>query len=190
MIKKILKASIFLALSLSVAIIVLNVFYVSGLIDFYKPELTAFNPEHDLSKDNSKDTILVMGDSFSVGNQAYPNILRNTYPRCRIINSAVSGTGIIETEIMAKRRIKRFKPKIFIYQIYVGNDMFNISYPVNWEKISLVRNIYWLIANRIRLVSYINYRLGQLNALRTQRYSKYSPSPVLHPNNEEFSVEK
>lgn len=190
MIKKIFKASISAALYLSAVIIALNVIYLSGLVDFYKPELTTFNSEDDLSEDNGKDTILVMGDSFSAGNGSYPNILRNIVPRYRIINSSVSGTGIIETKIMAKKRITRFKPRIFIYQIYVGNDMINITYPINWGKISLARNVYWALSSRIRVVSFINYRLGQLEVSIDRRYTEFKPSPEYYISNDEFSVEK
>jgi hypothetical protein len=171
-----------------VVLVLLNFIYTAGYIDFYKPELKFLNSKDDLSKQNNKDTILVMGDSFTAANDNYPNILRNIFPNYRIINSGVSGTGIIQAEIIGIGRVPQFKPKIFIYQIYIGNDLFDITYPVNWEKISFGRNLYWFIANRLPLASYMNYRLGQIMASTTGSYIKYSPSKYLDKEGNEFSI--
>lgn len=190
MIKKIALLFISTAFSFSIAIIVLEIVYLSGTVDFYGPELAAFNPKHDLSGDDNRETILFMGDSFSAGNRNYPNILRTMRPRYRIINSAVSGTGIIQAEVMAKKRAGRFSPKLFVYQIYIGNDLFDIRYPVNWDRISLARNIYWFIANRVRAVAYINYRLGQIRASEDDHYNEYSAPSSPYEENKSFDVRK
>jgi len=171
-----------------VVLILLNLVYTSGFIDFYAPELNFLNSKNDLSGGNDKDTILIMGDSFTAGNGNYPNILRNLFPHYRIINSGIPGTGIIQAEIIGKKRIAQFKPKVFIYQIYTGNDLFDIRYPVNWKNISFVRNLYWLVANRLPVVSYINYRLGQLMATEAGGYIKYSTSKSFYKEAAEFSV--
>jgi hypothetical protein len=190
MIKKIALLFFSTAVSFSVAIIVLEFVYLSGTVDFYRPELVAFNPEHDLAEDENRETILFMGDSFTAGNMNYPNILRTMSPRYRIINSGVSGTGIVQAEVMAKKRADRFSPKIFVYQIYIGNDLFDIRYPVNWDRISLARNIYWFIANRIRAVAYINYRLGQISTSGDEHYNKYAVPSSPYEENEVFDVKK
>lgn len=160
----IFRRGITILISVVVAIVLANGIYVFGYIDFYKPELLTYNSALDLSGKNKKKTILIMGDSFTAGPNTYPNILRTQLPHYRIINSGISGSGIIQTSIIAKRRIEEFSPNKFIYQIYVGNDLFDISYPVNWRSISFMRNMYWLASNHLRIISFLNYRLGQLKA--------------------------
>jgi len=190
MLKKLLMISGYLTFLFIIVLVLLNFIYTAGFIDFYKPELNFFNSKDDLSMGNRKDTILVMGDSFTAGNGNYPNILRNMFPDCRIINAGIPGSGIIQAEITGKKRVTQFKPKIFIYQIYTGNDLFDITYPVNWKKISLGRNIYWFIANRLPVVSYINYRLGQIMTPVAASYTKSSTSTSLYREIDEFSVKK
>lgn len=166
----------------------LNFLYMYGIIDFYKDELFAYNLKDDLSGDNGKETILIMGDSFTAGNTTYPNFLRERFPNYKIINSSVAGSGIIQASTIAKRRIKKFNPSVFIYQIYVGNDLLDITYPINWKKISMARNIYWFISNNIRVTSYINYKFGQKNSLMKKNHQKSNYSEI--KEKEEFSLEK
>lgn len=186
--KNIFQIGIAIILSLAIAILFSNAIYLSGYIDFYKPELLAYNSIDDLSGQNKRKTVLIMGDSFTAGKSSYPNILRNLLPNYRIINSGIPGSGIIQASIIAKRRIDEFKPNIFIYQIYVGNDLFDISYPINWEKLSFMRNIYWLASNHIRIISFLNYRLGQLNVSNSQSYQEYTHKQFAE--NEIFSIDK
>jgi hypothetical protein len=190
MLKKLLKVSTYVSFLFIVVLVLLNLIYMAGFIDFYKPELNFFNSRDDLSRGNKRDTILVMGDSFTAGNGNYPNMLRNMFPDYRIINAGIPGSGIIQAEITGKRRIAQFRPKIFIYQIYTGNDLFDITYPVNWKKISPARNIYWSIANQLPVVSYINYRLGQIMAPAAGSYIKYSALTSPYREADEFSVKK
>ena len=70
---------------------------------------------------------------------------------------------------MAPNRFAQFHPSIFLYQIYVGNDLFDIRYPLNWRTISLVRNAYWFLANHLRVLGYLNYRLRQVQETLTLR---------------------
>jgi hypothetical protein len=175
-------------ISVVVAILLSNLIYLSGYIDFYKPELLANNLIADLSGQNKKNTVLIMGDSFTAGNNSYPNILRNILPNYRIINSGIPGSGIIQASIIAKRRIDEFNPNIFIYQIYVGNDLLDISYPVNWRSLSFMRNMYWLASNHIRIISFLNYRLGQLNASNNEIYQ--NPTNKTIDEKENFSIDR
>ncbi len=50
-------------------------------------------------------------------------------------------------------------------QIYVGNDLFDITYPTNWKTLSLIQK-YCIgeASNNFRSLAFINYRLGQVNA--------------------------
>ena len=142
-------------------LLIFEFIYRQQIIDTYLPELQTFNKEITL-KDKTKKTILVFGDSFTGGKINFPGIMQKQLPGYRIINSGIPGSGIIESLIIAQKRFKIFEPDIFIYQIYAGNDLFNISYTVNWQKLSFIRNLYWSIAERFRFLSFLNYRLGQI----------------------------
>src|SRR4029450_8193428 len=102
-----------------------------------------------------------MGDSFTASRTSYAGILQDTLQEWRIINAAVSGTGVLQALYMAPKRFAQFHPSLFLYQAYVGNDLFDIRYPTNWRTISLGRNVYWFLANHLRIIGYLNYRLRQ-----------------------------
>src|SRR5262249_49869438 len=118
---------------------------------------------------NDKPTLLVMGDSFTASRTSYAGILQDTLQEWRLINAAVSGTGVLQALYMAPKRFTQFYPAIFLYQVYVGNDLFDIRYPTNWRTISLVRNVYWFLANHLRVIGYLNYRLRQVKETLTAR---------------------
>ena len=146
------------------------------LADTYAPELRAFNSSEDLA-DDGRRTVLIMGDSFTAGTRGYVSILKERVSGLRVINGGVAGTGVIQAEIIARRRFQAFHPSIFIYQVYVGNDLLDIRYPVNWTELSLLRNLYWAIANEMRSVGHLNYRLGQMmDSHRTRTRGMPQPS--------------
>ena len=136
--------------------------YRMQVVDTYAPELTAYNARIDLDTNGGRPTALLMGDSFTAGLESYPTILRRVLPGARIVNAAISGTGIVQTAIVAPERFARFHPKVFLYQIYVGNDLFDITYPVSWGRVSVLRNAYWTVAQHFRSLAFLNYRLGQM----------------------------
>jgi hypothetical protein len=127
------------------ALLIFEFIYRDQLIDTFRAELKAYNSPQVLNMDERK-TLLVMGDSFSAGNTSYPAWLRFFQDDYRVINAGVPGIGILEAAATAPRRFEEFKPSIFIYQVYVGNDLYNISYPVNWSNVSFIRNLYWSVA--------------------------------------------
>ena len=153
---------------MSLALLGLEWLYRSQLVDMYRPELHTFNPPQVLAHDD-KPTLLVMGDSFTAGRTSYAGILQDTLQEWRVINAAVSGTGVLQALYMASNRFAQFHPSIFLYQVYVGNDLFDIRYPTNWRTISPVRNLYWFFANHLRVVGYLNYRLRQVKETLTSR---------------------
>jgi hypothetical protein len=116
---------------------------------------------------DDRPTLLVMGDSFTAGRTSYAGILQDTLQEWRVINAAVSGTGVLQALYMASNRFAQFHPSIFLYQVYVGNDLFDIRYPTNWRTLSPVRNLYWFFANHLRVVGYLNYRLRQVKETLT-----------------------
>ena len=166
--RKMLLLVLMLLASLGLALLVLEWGYRSQLVDMYKPELHTFNPTQVLES-NAKPTLLAMGDSFTAGRTSYAGILQDTLQEWRVINAAVSGTGVLQALYMAPHRFAQFHPAIFLYQVYVGNDLFDLRYPTNWHTISLVRNLYWFFANHLRVVGYLNYRLRQVKETLTSR---------------------
>ncbi len=135
--------------------------YRVQLVDSYRPELRAFNAPADLVTSPGKRTILIMGDSFTAGTTSYAAILRASLPGYRVINSGITATGVLEASAIARRRFDQFAPSVFVYQIFVGNDLFNITYPINWSRVSFVRNVYWSLAQHFRSIGYLNYRAAQ-----------------------------
>ncbi len=159
------------------------------IIDTYVPELKAYNIDDNLKDKENTKTILIMGDSFTAGAHNYPDHMQKKLQDWRIINSAISGTGVIQASITAPKRFKRFKPSIFIYQVYVGNDLFDITYPVNWETISFLRNTYWTLSNYFRSISFLNYRLGQIGMKREIKNEREHKQIYMNEL-ENFSVKK
>jgi len=174
--RKLLLLALMSLMSLGLALLVLEWVYRSQLVDMYRPELHTFNSTQVLTP-NGKPTLLVMGDSFTAGRTSYAGILQDTLQEWQVINAAVSGTGVLQALYMAPNRFAQFHPSIFLYQTYVGNDLFDIRYPTNWHTISLVRNMYWFLANHLHVVGYLNYRLRQVKETLTSR-QRHALSPI------------
>jgi hypothetical protein len=165
--------------------------YRLEVLDFYRPELIAFNLKADLEETSKKPTLLVFGDSFSAGNESYVNILRTKLPNLTIINSSIPGSGIVQTSLIAKMRIQQFRPSLLMYQIYVGNDLFDITYPTNWKNLSLLRNLYWGTSNYLHSLVFLNYRLGQgTAAVLADGYQPYKPRKSVYRSNDRFTPDK
>jgi hypothetical protein len=193
-VKKLLTVSGYLLFTLLVPLSVFEGLYRWQVVDTYLPELQALNPREDLSQGDGRRTVLVMGDSFTAGAGNYPDILKQAFPLVRVVNGGVTGTGVIQAELMARNRFSTFHPSVFIYQIYVGNDLLDIRYPVNWAELSVLRNLYWLIANQLRSISYVNYRLGQIGQ-SSHAETRQMPGSRSHTGfgtltTDSFSVEK
>jgi hypothetical protein len=160
--RRILRGTAAAALIGGFALTTFEVLYRMQVVDTYAPELRLYNPPGYFGTSDGRPTALFMGDSFTAGTETYPALLRATVPGARFVNAAISGTGIVQTAIAARERFARFRPKVFVYQVYVGNDLFDITYPINWGRSSFVRNVYWTVAQRFRSLGFVNYRLGQL----------------------------
>jgi hypothetical protein len=154
-------------ISIAASICLLEVGYRLQIIDFYKPELDSYNRPADFRTPRMTKTVLILGDSFGAdAYDAYPVNLRRALPNFRIINSSIRGIGSLEAGLVAPHRFSQFNPDIFVYQIYVGNDLFDIRYPTNYAKTNLTRWAYWSIANYLRVIAFLNYRLGQISSLK------------------------
>lgn len=141
-----------------ISILLLEFCYRFYIIDFYEPEFKVLNSEDDTNK---KDVdLLVFGDSFSASANNFPSILREKYKNKVIINTSVPGFGLKQINVIAKSRIKKYNPKAILYQVYVGNDLIDINHLSNWKNLSLARNLYWSISDRLIFTSYLNFRLA------------------------------
>ncbi|MCE9613983.1 MAG: hypothetical protein K8T26_06870 [Lentisphaerae bacterium] len=149
----------FLLLALPIAVV--EVSYRFQWVDTYRTELQAYNPPDVLATSGAGPTLLALGDSFTAGTATYPNGLRTLLPDWRIINGGVSGTGIVQANLLAGRRLRAFKPHVCVYQLFVGNDLFDLRYPTRGAGLSPGRRTYWFLANHVRALGFLNYRLGQ-----------------------------
>jgi len=158
---KYLKKMAYLVFLFFVCLVLLEICFRHQFVDFYQSELSGLNTEEEL---NSKgNNVLVFGDSFSAHPDSYVKKLREELPAVNLINTAIPGTGINQHELLFKKRIKKYQPKAIIYQFYVGNDFTDINHPINFEKLSFLRNVFWKASERFLILQYINHRLAFLN---------------------------
>ena len=163
--KKFRRLLLQIAIGIVLCIILMELAYRNQWWDFYATEWEHFN--QGILGEKAEGDVLVMGDSFSTSDRGYVEQLRDSFPDWKIANGAVPGTGIQEANYMASRRFSQCQPKAFIYQIYLGNDLFDLERPVNWGQLGFFRNLYWWSANRLRSLAWINYKSGQLQAAPT-----------------------
>lgn len=159
-------------------------------LDTYRPELLSYNPSSALGPYDPRETILILGDSFTAGWGTYPDLLREKLPYARIVNAGVPGTGIVQARFIARRRLAQYPPRVCIYQLYAGNELFDIRYPSRSPALRFARKAYWAVANQLRFASFLNYRLGQVRhgqrlSTRPERLPSATP-----PAEESFSPEK
>lgn len=136
----------------------LELCYREQWFDFYKPELRSLNSPQELTSDLNK--ILVCGDSFTADPTSYVSVLKDSLRSYAVINAAIPGSGIRQQALILPDRIKAFKPGIFIFQFYVGNDLFDISHPWYSNSVSMARKIYWYVSDRILSLAFLNFRFA------------------------------
>lgn len=164
-------------------------------IDFYAGELHGLNPGSVLHAPPEKRRMLLLGDSFSAQPESYVNTLRDSLPGTDIVNAAVPGTGIREAAIIAADKIEKFPPDILLYQIYVGNDLWDIRKSYDSPRTSLPRKIYWLLSDYSLSLRYLNYKAGQLKhstgvAVETRELKRDIPfSPGLYSRRERMLLQ-
>lgn len=180
--KKWLKGMALFFITVSFTLLVVETSFRFQWFDFYKSELYGLNPREALISD--KPNVLVCGDSFSADLNGYVEMLRDSLNSFDIINAAVSGTGIRQHQIIMTKRIHQYKPDIFIYQFYIGNDLFDIRHPVKGKNISLWRKLYWSVSDMVLSVQYANFRLAGMRykffddtggSYNPKKNDKYSP---------------
>ncbi len=155
--KKFIKGCIQLAIISGITLLLLEVVYRYGIIDFYKAEIKALNSKNIIESDSVD--YLVFGDSFSTPTNNYVDRLQKKHPETSFLNLGISGTGIRQVNTFARKKIKKYNPKHIIYQVYIGNDLLDVKHLSNWKDLSVTRNVYWGITNYISSGVYINQRL-------------------------------
>lgn len=153
-----IKICIYLFFLNAFVLIFLELAYRYMVVDFYKPEFEHHN--YSVDHKNNEIDLLVLGDSFSAVTNGYVDKLRDSIPNASIINASIVGIGIKQSNFILSNQLKKYNPKNILYQVYVGNDLIDLNYPTNWKKLSFIRNLYWTIAEKFRVISFINYRLG------------------------------
>ncbi|MEM9820570.1 MAG: SGNH/GDSL hydrolase family protein [Bacteroidota bacterium] len=185
MIKKIGRSLIYCAFLLLTVLFLLELCFRCYWFDFYRGNLLTLNPAASL-KANKDSTLLVLGDSFSADPKGYVNQLRATLPHYQIVNAAIPGTCARQHALLLPTRIQQFQPDLFIYQIYVGNDLLEWRHPLQSPHISRLRKIYWWLADRIWVLGYLNAKLPQVR----QAVYQDLPSTIDPKLLEVFSQEK
>lgn len=130
------------------------------LIDFYKSSLIGLN--NTKVRESKNIDLLVFGDSFSANTLGYVSNLQSYFPNKSILNSAVSGTGIKQVNIMAEKRLEQTNPKNVLIQVFVGNDLLDVENLTNWEDISVIRNLYWKSSSSFMSLRYLNQNFSFL----------------------------
>lgn len=172
-----------LIVSVSVCLIIIEITYRYQLFDFYSSEFNYLNKKIIQKKSTKK--VLVFGDSFTAATNSYVNILNDSLSDVTFINAAIPGIGVQEINCMAKKRLQEISPAMVIIQVYVGNDLIDIQKPINWNTISISRNLYWLLSNQLYVLRYFNYKLGQMKQALGQ-----AVETEFLKNDASFSVEK
>lgn len=181
--KKVINSLVIAIITIISSLGTLELAYRFQWFDFYKAELNGLNSKSNLGAKSKR--ILVIGDSFTAATDSYVKVLRDSLSDYSVINAAVPGTGILQHATYAPHRIKQFSPDVFIYQMYVGNDLFDISHPYQSSNISLLRKAYWCISDQLLSISFVNFRFA---GIRYKFYDdaggKYKPKEM-----DSFSVQ-
>lgn len=149
--------------TIAVMLLLLEIAFRYQWFDFYGVELRALNSSIDKSPKGKK--VLVFGDSFSAANNGYVTMLSDSLAGVSVINSAVPGTSMREMSLIARKRIDKYAPDVLILQLYPGNDLTDISHPVNYDSVSILRNLYWQAVDNWCSLGWLNYKLAGVRQL-------------------------
>ncbi|MBL0341341.1 MAG: SGNH/GDSL hydrolase family protein [Bacteroidetes bacterium] len=156
--KRVYNFIIIFIVTVSLFSIIIELAYRYQWMDFYRPEINGLNTKEILN--SGKRKILVCGDSFAADPYSFVKSLRDSLEDYSVINGAVPGTGILQHHIFIGDRIQQYSPDIFIYQFYIGNDLFDITHPAKSENISNMRSFYWWLSDHMLSLAFLNYRFA------------------------------
>ncbi|WP_156112468.1 SGNH/GDSL hydrolase family protein [Lacinutrix jangbogonensis] len=156
--RKIIRYFINVVIVLFITLLGFELCYRFSVIDFYASEKNGLNTSVDLKNDSID--VLVFGDSFSATAPEinYLDKIRNQNKKRSIINLSIPGTGIKQANTFAKKQIKKYNPKVVIYQVYVGNDLLDVNHLFDLENVSILRNLYWELSDHFLSLSYLNHK--------------------------------
>jgi hypothetical protein len=177
-IKKLLKGFISLLIIASLSLLLFEVCYRFQLIDFYQTEFEYLNKSEKRSTDK---TVFILGDSFTASKASYVDQLRNVFPYCDFINTAIPGTGIRQHQLLLEKHHGE-KADVLIYQFYIGNDFLDLNYPINFKTTSTAKIIYKKLSEHLLSLHYLNYQLAYFrnNDQKIEQIRKSEFSPQLY----------
>ena len=103
-VKKFVRGCVQLVIIISCTLLLFEVVYRYGVIDFYKAEIHALNPIESIESDTVD--VLVFGDSFSALEHNYVDQLRDTHKELTFLNLGIPGTGIKQVNTFARKKSK------------------------------------------------------------------------------------
>ena len=144
---------------IAVSLTLFEIVFRGQFVDFYQVDFNELNPT---SSDSTRTEVInVFGDNFTASAESYVSILRKKLPHVKINNHGIQESGIIETNIIAAKRLQDHPSKTVIYQIYVGDDLVDLNPTLNWAHKPIWRNSFWLTSNYFRCLHYSNTRIWQ-----------------------------
>jgi hypothetical protein len=129
--------------------------------DFYRTEWQLLN-ESVAGAGTGKSAWLIAGDSFTADPESYAARVRDSLGSgCRVYNAAVPGTGPRQARCFLPGRIREILPEVFVYQLYVGNDLLDARHPAGGPGLNWGRRAYWWLSDRLLWLGWLNYKAGR-----------------------------
>lgn len=161
-------------MSATLPLAILEATYRFQFLDFFAKELRSYNSPESLTGGGAP-VLLVLGDSFTAGNQSYVSKLREEFPHFRWVNGGISGSGVKEALLVASARFSRFRPRFLVYQVYIGNDLVDMGYHPDWRRLSFGRNIWWTITRWFPSIPYLRRRIQEVQVARAAAKTGQTP---------------
>ncbi len=175
-----------LIIAVSIVSTIVEIGYRFQWPDPHRSEFEAYNPNLDRTR-QEPSTVLALGDSFTAGASSWPSFLQSTLGKGRrVVNSGVGGTTITHAQLIARRRLKRWTPRVVVFQTYIGNDLLDLRHPREAQGVGVVRRIYWWVIDSGAFAPwYLNHRAAALASRRS-----FDPGRAAAAINAPFSVEQ
>jgi hypothetical protein len=169
-----------LYVGISVAVL-LEVAYRYQWVDGYRTEWDLLNGSVPRAS-TGKRTWLIAGDSFTADPESYVRHLRDSLGEgFQVFNAAVPGTGPRQASCFLPGRIRETRPEVFVYQLYVGNDLLDARHPSGGQGVGLGRRVYWWLSDRFLWLGWLNYKAARWRA---------APATEARAGDGEFSPER
>ncbi|MEM7103598.1 MAG: SGNH/GDSL hydrolase family protein [Bacteroidota bacterium] len=157
--KKLFRVILYFGFLCVTVLLLLEACYRLYIFDFYGGNFKGLNPNELTYSKDSDPKVLALGDSFTADPLGYVGHLRDSLLNTRVFNAAVPGTTIKQSGLMARKRFRKVDPGVVIYQVYVGNDLFEYKHRTKGSSISTIRKVYWWLSDRLWVIGYINAKM-------------------------------